>query len=372
MSKITQLRDPKTKENVYPVTTTDCVYLPDGSSLTNYLNKSHLPLGLVVASVIIQKDAGLRLLDGSSLTLDGIYKAFCDYLVARYTEDSTSVPVYFDIQEYANDMNDYGQCGKFVYNAGSSALTSNPRSGKADVIYTVPANSLKLPTITEFIASNNGGLVLGLAQLDSFKSHTHTITKSHPFNTSASGSYTSGTSVDGEESANKVTTTELTGGDETKPKNVRYPYYIVVATVTKTDIEVNIDNIASDLNNLSNVVQNKAQSDLSNVTNSVLKNKALGLTTLWSGSQTGTGTLSLAQSFLNFNFLYIWGRNSGNEYASWIVSTANFNSSTSSNPYDCGNNTKDANRYVNLYKASNTSITIKSIGSMTLLGVYGL
>ena len=372
MSKSTQLQDPKTKEKVYPVTTTDCVYLPDGSSLTSYLSKSHLPIGLVVASVIIQNDAGLRTLDGSSLLLNGMYKDFCDYLVATYTQDPTNVPVYFDIQEYANDMNDYGQCGKFVYNPNSYELTSSPRSGKADVVYTVPANSLKLPTITEFIASNNGGLVLGLAELDSFKKHTHTITKSHPWNNTASGGYSSGVAVDGEESANLVTTTNLTGGDETKPKNVRYPYYIVVATVTKTDVEVNIDNIASDLNNLSNAVQNKAQSDLSNVTNSVLKNKALGLTALWTGSQTGTGTLSLAQSFLNFNFLYIRGRNSNNEYCTWLVSAIHFSNTTSSYPYDCANSTKDANRYVNIYKASNTSITIKSIGSMTLLGVYGL
>ena len=330
-----------------------------------------LPLGMIIPSAIVQNDSALHLLDGSPLTLDGMYKEFCDYLVQRYTQDSSSVPVC-TIQEYANDMNDYGQCGKFVYNAGSSIVMSTPRNGTYDLTYSIPANSLKLPTITEFIASNNGGLVLGLAQLDSFKSHTHTITKSHPFNTSASGNYSSGTSVDGENTANKVTTTELTGGDETKPKNVRYPYYIVVATVTKTDVEVNIDNVASDLNNISNQVQNKAQSDLSNVANSVLKNKAFGLTTLWEGSQTGTGTLSLAQSFLNFNFLYVLGRNSNSEYCTGVITTSIFNNTSNTYPYGFANNSKDSNRFVNLYKASNTSITIKSIGSMTLLGVYGL
>ena len=43
-------------------------------------------------------------------------------------------------------------------------------------------------------------------------------------------------------------TNQNTGGSETKPKNIRYPYYIVLASGYKSNELVNINNIVSDVN----------------------------------------------------------------------------------------------------------------------------
>ena len=277
MSKVTQLTDPVTKEKAYPVTTTDCVYLPNGESLTKHLNKSGLPLGLIIPSAIVQNDAGLRLLDGSNLALDGMYKAFCDYLVEIHLADKSTVPVYYTIQEYANDMNDFGQCGKFVYNPRSSALTSTPRNS-ADLVYTVPANSLKLPTITKHIEGltdiSQLGTALG-AGLPNIEGSVNSKTGIAPIfvpGTTASGAFTiNNTSSDTYHNTGKSNDTRpmaLTidasksnsiygNSDTVQTQSVKYPYYIVVATTTKTDIEVDIDNIASDLNNALNQINTK-------------------------------------------------------------------------------------------------------------------
>ena len=41
--KSIQMQDPKTGENVYPITITDNIYLPNGTPLMKYLNALPLP-----------------------------------------------------------------------------------------------------------------------------------------------------------------------------------------------------------------------------------------------------------------------------------------------------------------------------------------
>lgn len=201
-----------------------------------------LPLGTIIPAAVISDDASLHLLDGSSLIQNGIYKQFCDWLKARVLANSSSVPTC-TIAEYANEMSTYGQCGKFVINDTSEVQTSNG--------YRIEANSIKLPTITEFIASNNGGDTIGLAELDTFKSHTHPIEVVVLNNTTATpqyGPWFEGRKAYSWSSQGNGVGMSATGEEETRPKNIRYPYYIVVATAVKTDVEVDIDNVASDIN----------------------------------------------------------------------------------------------------------------------------
>ena len=335
------------------------------NNVTNWKEKlgvgGGLPLGTIIPATVLTDDANLHLLDGSSLSQTGIYSQFCTWLKERLAENSNNVPTC-SIDIYSYEMRTYGQCGKFVINDTNSDLSSEG--------YTVFANSIKLPTITEFIASNNGGDAIGLAELDELKNHIHPI---YTLGTGNSATNFSINSANIQSYAQAYQTTWLMPqsggregyGEETRPKNVRYPYYIVVADSVKTDIEVDIDNIANDLGN-------KVDKDLSNIADTIIKNKTLSLTPLWKGSITSAASLSLSQSFSSFNFLYILGRNSGNEYVSWIVDVNTFSVTTEAYPYDCGNNTYDVNRYVNLYKVGTERIVIKSIGYMTLLGVYGL
>ena len=208
-----------------------------------------LPLGTIIPAAVISDDASLHLLDGSSLAQSGIYAEFCTWLKNRVLTNSSNVPTC-TISEYASEMTTYGQCGKFVINNTSSVQVSGN--------YRVEANSIKLPTITEFIASNNGGDSIGLAELDMFKSHVHNVGANNQHNyTSGVDTFALGTSGYPIKPYNR--NVAYTGGDETRPKNVRYPYYIVVATSVKTDVEVDIDKVASDINEINSTLNKTEQ-----------------------------------------------------------------------------------------------------------------
>lgn len=206
-----------------------------------------LPLGTIVPLAIETDDPCLQKLDGRSLLQSGIYAEFCTWLKNRVLANSSNVPTC-TIEEYANEMNTYFQCGKFVINDTDEDLTSGN--------YTVLANSIKLPTITEFIASNNGGKELGLAELDEFKSHNHRQTTPN-----TNGSDTHGVYSESMFNLNYWVAgyTLNTGGDETRPKNIRYPYYIVVATGLKDEAEINAEGIINDVNEVKDVLSRTEQ-----------------------------------------------------------------------------------------------------------------
>lgn len=186
--------------------------------------KAYMPLGMIFASAVMLEEISVKRLDGQSLSITGTYKDFCNWVINQ----GANVPTC-NISTYASEMTTYGQCGKFVINNTSSAQTSGS--------YTVPAYSIKLPTITEFVASNNGGKELGLAQLDAFKSHTHYLQDYPMVTTAYSG--TKGWPVTSSGGANSdggwllKQNTHASGEEETRPKNIRYPYYIVVAQGVK-------------------------------------------------------------------------------------------------------------------------------------------
>lgn len=223
-----------------------------------------LPLGAIIPSAIVLNEAGLHLLDGSVLAIDGVYSQFCEWLIAQYTENFNSIPTC-DEDTWQNEVDLYGQCGKFVI----------------DIV----AGTIRLPLITEFIASSNGGISLGLSELDSNKSHIHN------FSTSTNGEHShtiyskrrnkdktaitydygwsgnhfvtsNGESADftsftwsnstGLHSHNGTTAYD---GSVSKPKNVRYPYYIVVLTKISHAIDVEINKYINDLNVLRGQVE---------------------------------------------------------------------------------------------------------------------
>lgn len=213
--------------------------------------KAYMPLGMIFASAAMLDEYAVKRLDGQSLGIDGVYTDFCNWIINK----GTHVPTC-NIATYATEMTTYGQCGKFVINNTDSTQTSGT--------YTVPAHSIKLPTITEFVASNNGGDVIGLAELDMFTEHTHAF-----MSAGKGGSYTDNykqlwTATGGSDGngvpANLTLPTfqgtqgvQNTGGSETRPKNIRYPYYIVVAQGVKSialaDMEQKANKDASNLSN---------------------------------------------------------------------------------------------------------------------------
>jgi hypothetical protein len=190
----------------------------------DYNFKSALPVGAVFASALPLTDSSVHLLDGSTISQTGIYEQFAVYL--KSLRDA-GYKITCTQSEFDTSVSTYGQCGKFVINDNTKTI--------------------RLPKITEFIASSNGGQEIGLAELDSFKSHNHTMQSAGAHTHSTTHTY-SGVSGSWNNSADLLTasrnagtvakstssngshthTIDNTGGSETRPKNIRYPYYIVL------------------------------------------------------------------------------------------------------------------------------------------------
>lgn len=248
------------------VPTNELFLTPESSS--NNATLLSLPVGMIISSAIIQDNAGLHLLDGASLSQNGVYANFCSWLKAKIVSSPSSVPTA-TIEQYASDMQLYGQCGKFVINNTNNVLTSGE--------YSVEANSIKLPTITRIIQglsviSDIGNIVeAGLPNITGTLQSTRRQTSSSTITTGAFEAV-AGTGV-GAGYDNNITTGNLNfnasrsnsiygNSDTVQPITVKYPYYIVVGTVAKTDILVDINEIVSDLS------QKVEQSDFNKVSNS--------------------------------------------------------------------------------------------------------
>lgn len=210
-----------------------------------------IAIGQIISSIIPLTDAGLHLLDGSIIQGGGIYDAFVQYianLVNLYPQCFT------DETTWQNTVNSKGVCGKFVYNSIN--------------------NTVRLPKITGFIEGTVDSSALG----DLVEAGLPNITGQFgrfPYNVGADQSYTSSSGVlyytrdsgINEIINNNSTNTSGSGyinfdasrsssiygnSNTVQPQSIKVFYYIVVATTTKTDIEVDIDEIATDLNSKAN------------------------------------------------------------------------------------------------------------------------
>lgn len=210
-------------------------------------------IGEIVTSTIPLVDAGLHPLDGAKLEY-GSYKAFIDYIARLYTDDPTAN--YFCTEaEWQQSYTGYGVCGKFVYDSTN--------------------NTVRLPKITGFVEGASGVSSLGdlteagLPNLNGFFSRFFGF--SGPVQDDVlfslednwGGGFQSGGGINGNNYRTRFDASRLSsiyGNSSTvQPQTIKVLYYIVVATSTKTDIQVDIDEIATDLNG-------KADVDLSNTT----------------------------------------------------------------------------------------------------------
>ena len=154
-----------------------------------------------------------------------------------------TLPVGFtDETSWQQSVTTYGVCGKFVYD---------------DV-----NNTVRLPKITGFTESTITPVELGNLTEAGLPNHQHTYpTLNVPCqggydnywgNANREGVSWSGWASDSNSIYGKSNTVQ--------PQSIKILLYIVIATSTKTDIEVDIDEIATDLNG-------KADVDLTNVNN---------------------------------------------------------------------------------------------------------
>lgn len=206
-------------------------------------------IGQIIQSTIPLTDAGLHLLDGSLINGSGIYNAFVDYIASIYDASAN----YFCTEaQWQTAVTTYGVCGKFVYDSVN--------------------NTVRLPKVTGFIEGASGVANLGDLTEAGLPNITGRINRFVTDNSSLSGCFEDaegskwlawnggGNYGDYTATLNASLSSSIYGNSNTvQPQSIKVLYYIVIATTTKTEIEVDIDEIATDLNG-------KADVDLTNAT----------------------------------------------------------------------------------------------------------
>lgn len=199
-------------------------------------------IGEIITSSIPLTDAGLHLLDGSLIQGGGIYDDFVQYIAGLV---NTYPQCFCSEAEWQQSVNTYGVCGKFVY--------SN--------------NSVRLPKITGFIEGTIDSNALG----DLVQAGLPNITSSFAVRAGVDApdnwlnvDYSRGTNTNSCASnsdsiqsvvlsTNASYSSPIYGNSTTvQPQSIKVFYYIVIATSTKTNIEVDIDEIVTDLNSKAN------------------------------------------------------------------------------------------------------------------------
>ena len=229
-------------------------YLTDAQKIyygTNLVcEKFNRNIGEIITSSIPLTDAGLHLLDGALIQGGGIYDDFVQYIAGLV---NTYPQCFCSEAEWQQSVNTYGVCGKFVYSNNSVRLPKIT----GFIEGTVDSNALGdlveagLPNITGTMQTSPGkGNYYGTGALGDYAFENQT----NIYNVTGSSSGTLyGMRIDASRSSS------IYGNSNTvQPQSIKVFYYIVVANSTKTNIEVDIDEIATDLNG-------KADTGLSNI-----------------------------------------------------------------------------------------------------------
>lgn len=199
-------------------------------------------IGEIVQSSLPLIDAGLHLLDGALLSGDGIYSAFVDYIAGLV---STYPNLFVSESDWQSSVTNYGSCGKFVYDSTNNTVrlpkVSDILQGTTDASALGDLVQAGLPNITgslDYLTSDGAPSGSGNGAL-----RWNTAT------TYAKAQMISGTSAyDPTFDASRSSSIYKDNFNKVQPQTIKVLYYIVVATSTKTDIEVDIDEIATDLN----------------------------------------------------------------------------------------------------------------------------
>ena len=162
----------------------------------------------IIQSPVPLTDANLHLLDGALLSGDGAYADYVAMMGSLHDADPTAT-CWTTESDWQTSVTTYGECGKFVFDSVN--------------------NTLRLPKLKSFIQAATTANELG------------SLVEAGAPNITGNAS-----PIDG--NSNTV-----------QPQAIKYYFYIVIGTVSKTDTQINIDNVMTDLNG-------KADKDLSNVT----------------------------------------------------------------------------------------------------------
>lgn len=328
-------------------------YIP---SIPNY-DGAGLPIGLIFPSAIPQESASFHLLDGTTIAQDGVY---ADFVALLKQLVSSGYKLTCTQSEFDADVTRTGNCGKFVVDDSAKTV----RLPKITKYIQGLSNLTDLGTSLEAGLPNiEGSVTFNVAsQLKDSRYYTGSFTpsqKSTNYRTSETtnsvSSYTDELLFDASKS------NEIYGkSDEVQTNATQYPYYIVLANSYKTEVQVDIDKVVSDINNLSNEVS-KVDEKL---------DKVLDITYLLHVDINGkTQTYTLPQKYTDFDYIYIRVYFLQNQLVPLIFPSNRWSD------FSAGNNRlrmSTENYAVGLYLPTETTFRVDGNNSATWLTVCGL
>ena len=205
-------------------------------------------VGEVFSSLVPINDNGVKLLDGSVLEVGGIYDEFINHIVGF----KESYPNLFCTEEEWNtSISTYGVCGKFVYTEGVSLRIPKITGfveGTLDATELGNLIEAGLPNITG--ESNIGGnapkTVLSSGALRQVRYQLNSVVNA----TSSDISDLAQTALDA-----SLSNPTYGKSDTVQPQSIRVYYYIVVANGIKQDVEIDLDNVLTEVNKRQRIMQ---------------------------------------------------------------------------------------------------------------------
>ena len=207
-----------------------------------------MPVGSIFVSAIPLSDARVHLLDGSTISQDGVYADFTN-LIKSLVATGNNISCTQD--QFNADVSATGNCGKFVIDNTNKTIRL-PKittfiQGLTDLSNIGHSIEAGLPNITGSLVSNPDSSNAGLDAPATGSGAISSTSKT------SSGSNVDGTnwSVWGGFTFDASKSNAIYGKSSTvQPNATQFPYYIVLASGYKSSALVKIDNIATELNNI--------------------------------------------------------------------------------------------------------------------------
>lgn len=204
-------------------------------------------MGELVYSTIPVTDAGLHLADGELLDGTGIYADFYDYMVGVYNAGHTSI--FCSEADWQAEIADHNMCGKYVLDTANHTIRLPSIWGWVEGVRTESKTGTYVPPGLPNITSRYKQGWLGDDHV--YDVEPGAITATYIGSRSGSwghdGNYASRWQMVFDASLSSPVYGTQTA-DDVQPRGVQVLIYIVIANTVKTPVQVDIDNIATELN----------------------------------------------------------------------------------------------------------------------------
>ena len=231
--------------------------VPEGTNISTYeekvrnIIKGRRHIGEIFYSTVPITDAGVHILDGSLLLDGGIYDSFITYIASL----KDSYPNLFCTEEeWQSSVSTYGVCGKYVLTEGTSLRLPKITGFIEGISSTTDLGNIKeagIPNIKCSIQKNIYTSTLGAL----LNAHVSELTIEGCIKTEST---TSNIFTIGSQSSELIKKIEIDASmsnpvfgksDTVQPQAIQLLVYVQVANSIPSDVELDIDNITTEVAN---------------------------------------------------------------------------------------------------------------------------